>query len=230
MPSENLWGDRLVGLVPPSWSDALGATTIDAIRDVGDALSTRVHTERIVPAPDNVFRALQVPPDRVRVLIVGQDPYPTVEHAMGLSFSVPTGVTALPPSARNIRTELAADLSIDLPAHFDLGGWADQGVLLLNRHLTTAAGQPGAHHRIGWVPITDRIVEVVVEHNPALVSIIWGREAAQLLPRLSGTAVIQSAHPSPLSAHRGFFGSRPFSRANQLLRDRGVPEIDWSLD
>lgn len=224
------WGPILRAGVPHTWSELLGEATLDAIEEIGTSLSARVAGERIAPEPHHVFRALQVAPHQVSVLLVGQDPYPTDGHAMGWSFSVPCGVRPLPPSARNIRTELSADVGIDLPAHFELGHWVKQGVLLLNRHLTTAVGQPGAHHQQGWERVTNRIVEVVATHNDSFVSIIWGKQAAGVLPLLRGTPVIESAHPSPLSAHRGFFGSKPFSRANQFLEKLGRTPIDWRLE
>ena len=182
-----------------------------------------------MPHPDHVFRALQVPPEDVRIVLVGQDPYPNAQHAMGLSFSVPRGVTPLPGSARNIRTELASDLGMSLPQHFELLRWVDQGVLLLNRHLTSAVGSPGAHQGLGWDEVTDALIDVVVQTTPGAVAIIWGNQAAKLIPRLGSLPIIRSAHPSPLSAHRGFFGSKPFSRANELLRELGRGEVDWDL-
>jgi len=224
------WGDYLASTLPPAWASALGEDTVETIRHIGRMLSERVGEERIVPAPEHVFRALQVPPEDVRVLLVGQDPYPNPDHAMGWSFSVPRGVTPLPPSAKNIRTELRDDLGVDTGEHFELGHWVNQGVLLLNRHLTTAAGSPGAHHALGWEKVTNRIVQVLVERNPHFVAIIWGRQAAGLLPLLGSTPRIESAHPSPLSAHRGFFGSRPISDTNALLEKLGQQPIDWSLE
>jgi len=224
------WGDYLASTLPPAWASALGEDTVETIRHIGRMLSERVGEERIVPATEHVFRALQVPPEDVRVLLVGQDPYPNPDDAMGWSFSVPRGVTPLPPSAKNIRTELRDDLGVDTGEHFELGHWVNQGVLLLNRHLTTAAGSPGAHHALGWEKVTNRIVQVLVERNPHFVAIIWGRQAAGLLPLLGSTPRIESAHPSPLSAHRGFFGSRPFSDTNALLEKLGQQPIDWSLE
>lgn len=222
------WGSDLASTIPRDWAELLGEG-IDAVTSIGHVLSGRVGQERIVPAPEQVFRALQVPPSQVRVLLVGQDPYPTPEHAMGWSFSVPRAVTALPPSARNIRTELRSDVGIELPGHFELGHWVDQGVLLLNRHFTTAAGQPGAHHGIGWQAVTDRIIEALTAHQQRFVAIIWGKQAAEVIPFLGDVPRVESAHPSPLSAHRGFFGSRPFSKTNTLLETLGEKPIDWSL-
>lgn len=229
-PGTTDWGDILVQSVPRAWASAVGEGTLARIREIGRLLSKRVGRERIVPAPREVFRALETPIDGVRVLLVGQDPYPTLGHAMGLSFSVPRGVTPLPPTAKNILRELADDLGSAPATHCDLTAWARQGVLLLNRHLTTAAGSPGAHHLLGWAAVTDRIVEVARAHNPNMVAIIWGRAAEEVVPALDGASTLRSAHPSPLSAHRGFFGSRPFSKANGLLAQHGLAPINWSLD
>lgn len=183
--------------------------------------------ERIVPHPDYVFRALALPPERVRILLVGQDPYPNADHAMGLSFSVPRDVRPLPGSLRNIRTELADDLGCDLPDHGDLSAWLDQGVLLLNRHLTTAVGRPGAHQSLGWDVVTNDLIRALVQHDHHFVAILWGNQAGELAPLLGDTPTLRSAHPSPLSAHRGFFGSKPFSRANALLAQAGVDPVQW---
>ena len=221
---------QLIEAIPKAWATALTPAAIDQVGRIGQALEARAASEPIVPHPDHVFHALDVSPDKVRVLLVGQDPYPNARHAMGLSFSVPRDVTPLPGSARNIRRELSDDLGISLPGHFELLSWVDQGVLLLNRHLTSAVGRPGAHQALGWDAVTDALVDLVVEHSPSAVALIWGNQAAQLIPRLGPLAVIRSAHPSPLSARRGFFGSRPFSRANALLTQAGGEPIDWRLD
>ena len=199
----------------------------DQLAALGKRLDER--EEPIVPEPERVFRALSVDPDRVRVVIIGQDPYPNPSHASGLAFSIPRGVSPLPPSAKNIRTELHSDLGLPVGQHLDLDSWAQQGVLLLNRHLTTAAGQPAAHTDLGWSEITDWLIDRVVDASPQAVAILWGRHARRLAGRMGPLGVIESAHPSPLSAHRGFFGSQPFSRANALLSERGVSAIDWRL-
>ena len=222
-------GRRLVASIPSAWSAQLPEEVLGRVDQIGQNLRGRVGSESIVPHPDHVFRALQVPPEDVRIVLVGQDPYPNAQHAMGLSFSVPRGVTPLPGSARNIRTELASDLDRSLPQHFELLRWVDQGVLLLNRHLTGAVGSPGAHQGLGWAEVTDALIDVVATTTPGAVAIIWGNHAAKLIPRLGALPIIRSAHPSPLSAHRGFVGSRPFSRANALLRELGRGEVDWDL-
>lgn len=227
-PPPSGWSD-LGRTLPAEWHDALSPVGLDALTQISNELSHRALREQIIPEPHQVFRALLTPPSSVKVLIIGQDPYPNPHHAMGLSFSVPREVNPLPPTAMNIRRELASDLGLSLAPHFDLQSWAAQGVLLLNRHLTTVAGQPGSHRSLGWTDITDRIVHHLVSTQPRLVSVLWGREAKAVIPLLGDSAWLESAHPSPLSARRGFFGSRPFSRVNALLATRGVPAIDWSI-
>lgn len=182
-----------------------------------------------LPAADRVLRAFTQPFDEARVLIVGQDPYPTPGHPVGLSFAVEGGVRPLPRSLVNIYREYAADLGEPTPAHGDLGAWTRSGVLLLNRVLTVAPGQPASHRRQGWEEITQRAIEALVERDRPLVAILWGRDAQSLTPMLGDTPVIASAHPSPLSASRGFFGSRPFSRADAELRRLGADPVDWRL-
>jgi len=187
------------------------------------------------PAADRVFAALALPLASVRVLIVGQDPYPTPGHAVGLAFAVDRGVRPLPPTLRNILTEYAADLGLPRPSHGDLGTWAAQGVLLLNRVLTVRHGEPGSHRGWGWEQVTDAVVDGLVAHHAAaglpLVALLWGRDAQALTPRLhaGGVEVLTAPHPSPLSAHRGFLGSHPFTRADALLAAAGAVPIDWRL-
>lgn len=181
---------------------------------------------QLLPRPDSILRAFTYPLDQVKVLIVGQDPYPTPGHSVGLAFSV-TRQTRLPRSLANIYKELEADLGAPPPAHGDLSPWAEEGVLLLNRTLTVRAGETGSHRALGWNAVTDAAVRALVVRNQPLVAILWGREAQQLKPLLGSTPLIESAHPSPLSASRGFFGSRPFSRANDLLRRQGAEPVDW---
>lgn len=183
-----------------------------------------------LPAGANVLRAFTFPFDRVRVLIVGQDPYPTPGHAVGLSFSVAPDVAPLPRSLENIFTEYSADLGLPKPANGDLTSWAQRGVMLLNRVLTVAPGSPASHRGKGWEAVTECAIRALAGRDQPLVALLWGRDAATLRPMLSDEAgVIESAHPSPLSASRGFFGSRPFSRANDLLAARNADPIDWRL-
>jgi uracil-DNA glycosylase len=176
-----------------------------------------------------VLRAFKQPFDEVRVLIVGQDPYPTPGHAVGLSFSVSPEVRRLPPSLLNIFREYGEDLGYPRPSNGDLTPWADRGVLLLNRVLTVAPRQPGSHRGQGWEEVTEQAIKALAARDRPLVAILWGRDARNLVPLLDRVPCIESAHPSPNSADRGFFGSRPFSRANRLLEQQGAPAIDWKL-
>ena len=183
-----------------------------------------------LPAGDNILRAFSRPLPEVRVLIVGQDPYPTPGHAVGLSFSVAADVRPIPRSLQNIYKELESDLGIARPTNGDLSPWADQGVLLLNRVLTVRSGEPGSHRGIGWERITDAaIAGLVARDDEPLVAILWGKDAQTLETALPDVPLIISAHPSPMSADRGFFGSKPFSRANEYLEDLGGDPVDWSL-
>ncbi len=184
---------------------------------------------RYLPAGPNVLRAFSFPFDGVRVLIVGQDPYPTPGHAVGLSFSVAPDVRPLPRSLANIFTEYAADLGHPQPSTGDLTPWAERGVLLLNRVLTVRPGNPASHRGKGWEAVTECAIRALVARSQPMVAVLWGRDAATLKPMLGDCAVIESPHPSPLSASRGFFGSRPFSRANDQLHRMGADPIDWRL-
>ena len=179
------------------------------------------------PAPEYVFRALRYPLQQTRVVIFGQDPYPNRQHAMGLAFSVPESVRPLPRTLANIFRELHEDLGVEIPASGDLSPWSARGVLLLNRILTTQAGTSASHANLGWESVTNEIARVLGERE--VIAIFWGNYAKQLLGYFNPQLSIQSVHPSPLSASRGFFGSRPFSRTNQLLARQSRPAIDWSL-
>lgn len=201
------------------------------IRELGDFLRAELAAGRgYLPAGEHVLEAFTRPLPDVRVLIVGQDPYPTPGHAMGLSFSVQPHVRPIPRSLVNIYKELEADLGIPPAAHGDLRAWADAGVLLLNRSLTVQPGKPASHRGRGWEAVTDAAIDALVARRAPLVAILWGREAQALKARLGGVPVVESAHPSPLSASRGFFGSRPFSRANALLEQMGAEPVDWRLE
>lgn len=180
-----------------------------------------------LPAGTDVMRAFTYPFDQVKVLIVGQDPYPTPGHAMGLSFSVAPGV-ALPASLRNIYKELSDDLGSPAPTTGDLTGWARQGVCLLNRVLTVRPGAPASHRGRGWEEVTQCAIEALVARRKPLVAVLWGRDAQSLAPLLKDVPIISSVHPSPLSAHRGFFGSKPFSQVNRILVSQGAQVIDWT--
>ena len=197
---------------------------------MGEFLRAEVAAGRTyLPAGTAVMRAFERPMSEVRVLIVGQDPYPTPGHPIGLSFAVDRHVRPLPRSLANIYRELHADLGITPALHGDLTAWSDQGVLLLNRVLTVEPGRPASHRGKGWEPITETAIRALVERGGPLVAVLWGKDAQTLRPMLDDTPVIASAHPSPMSADRGFFGSRPFSRANAMLVGRGGDPVDWAV-
>ncbi|MGR6742479.1 uracil-DNA glycosylase [Microbacterium sp. F1-18] len=211
------------------WAEALQPVAGD-IAALGDRLRAETASGRgYLPAGDHVLRAFRRPMADVRVLIVGQDPYPTPGHPIGLSFAVDAHVRPLPRSLGNIYRELESDLGIPPASHGDLSAWSDQGVLLLNRVLTVAPGAPASHRGWGWERVTEHAIRALVAREEPLVAILWGKDAATLRPLLGDTAIVASPHPSPLSASRGFFGSRPFSRANELLVERGGAPIDWRI-
>jgi uracil-DNA glycosylase len=219
----------LTELIAPDWGRAL-APMEPTVAELGDFLRTETAAgHRYLPSGSNVLRAFTQPLADVKVLIVGQDPYPTPGHAVGLSFSVDPQVWPLPKSLINIYRELRDDLGVMPPKHGDLSAWSEHGVLLLNRVLTVRAGSPGSHRGKGWERVTDLAISSLVARDQPLVAILWGRDAQSLRPALGDTPVIESAHPSPLSASRGFFGSRPFSRANAMLAEQGAEPVDWSL-
>lgn len=216
-------------LIHPSWASALEpvAGTITAM---GDFLRSEVREGRgYLPEGENILRAFTIPVDEVRVLIVGQDPYPTPGHAIGLSFAVAPHVHPLPKSLVNIHRELVDDIGVPPPSNGDLTPWAEQGVMLLNRSLTVTPGSPSSHRGKGWEAVTDRAIEVLARRDGPLVAILWGADARRLAPALGRERCIESVHPSPLSAYKGFFGSRPFSRTNDLLVRQGAAPIDWRL-
>ncbi|MGI8759787.1 MAG: uracil-DNA glycosylase [Jatrophihabitantaceae bacterium] len=216
-------------LVEAGWADAL-APVAGQIAAMGEFLRAEIAAGRsYLPAGANVLRAFRQPFAGVRVLIVGQDPYPTPGHPVGLSFSVERDVRPIPASLRNIYTELRADLGIQTPEHGDLTSWSEHGVLLLNRVLTVRPGASAAHRGKGWEIVTDQAIRALVARDEPLVAILWGRDAQTLAPVLGASARIESAHPSPMSADRGFFGSRPFSRANALLVEQNAAPVDWNL-
>ncbi|MFE4537350.1 uracil-DNA glycosylase [Streptomyces scopuliridis] len=216
-------------IVEPGWADALGPVA-GRIAEMGDFLRAEIAAGRTyLPAGPNVLRAFQQPFDEVRVLIVGQDPYPTPGHAVGLSFSVAPEVRPLPGSLENIFREAHTDLGLPRPSNGDLTPWTRQGVLLLNRALTTAPRKPAAHRGKGWEEVTEQAIRALVARGKPMVSILWGRDARNCRPMLGNYPAVESAHPSPMSADRGFFGSRPFSRANDLLIGQGAQPVDWRL-
>lgn len=217
-------------LVEAGWAAALEPVA-GQIAAIGEKLRAEVAAgQRYLPAGANVLRAFTTPFDSVRVLIVGQDPYPTPGHSMGLAFSVERTVRPIPRSLQNIYRELRDDLGIDPPAHGDLSAWSRAGVLLLNRVLTVRAGASGSHRGLGWEAVTEHAIRGLAAREKPLVSILWGRDAGTLEPLLSAHPVIRSVHPSPLSASGGFFGSKPFSRANEALRLQNSAPVDWTLE
>ncbi len=222
-------GRDLGQVVEAGWAGVLEPVA-GRIAAMGDFLRAEIAAgRRYLPAGENVLRAFQQPFDEVRVLIMGQDPYPTPGHAVGLSFSVPATVRPLPPSLVNIFREYTADLGYPAPACGDLAPWTGRGVLLLNRVLTVQPRKPGSHRGRGWEEVTEQAIRALASRGTPLVGILWGRDAGSLAPLLGHVPLIESAHPSPYSADRGFFGSRPFSRANLLLEQQGAQPIDWKL-
>ncbi len=221
----------LTELVDPGWARALEPVS-DRVSEMGEFLRAEIAAgRRYLPAGPNVLRAFGFPFDDVRVLIVGQDPYPTPGHAVGLSFSVAPDVRPVPRSLANIFTEYSADLGYPQPANGDLTPWSQRGVMLLNRVLTVRPGAPASHRGQGWEAVTECAIRALAARDQPMVAILWGRDAATLKPMLTegGCATIESPHPSPLSANRGFFGSRPFSRANEMLAGMGADPVDWRL-
>ncbi len=219
----------LAELVDPGWAAVLHPVA-GTIAELGVYLRAETAAGRgYLPAGDAVLRAFTLPLAEVRVLIVGQDPYPTPGHAIGLAFAVERAVRPIPRSLQNIYRELRDDLGIEPPPHGDLAAWSQQGVMLLNRVLTVQPGNSGAHRRKGWEAVTATAIHALAERGGPLVAILWGRDAISLQSMLAPVPVITSAHPSPLSASGGFLGSKPFSRANASLLAQGGAPIDWTI-
>ncbi|WP_418058000.1 uracil-DNA glycosylase [Pimelobacter simplex] len=220
------------GLMAADWAEAL-APVEDRVTALGQFLrEENAAGHGYQPSGDNVFRAFRAPLASVRVLIVGQDPYPNPAHPIGLSFAVDRDVRPLPPSLRNIYQELANDVGVVPPAHGDLTAWTEQGVMLLNRVLTVRPNVAGSHRNQGWEHVTAAAIQAVVRRAEAgapVAAVLWGKDAQTLKTHLGPIPWVESPHPSPLAAHRGFFGSRPFSRVNALLAERGGQPVDWTL-
>ncbi|ADX72008.1 uracil-DNA glycosylase [Pseudarthrobacter phenanthrenivorans] len=222
-------------LISPDWAAALAEVEPELRKVLAFVAGDVAAGHLVLPSPSNVLRAFRQPLADVKVLIVGQDPYPTPGHPIGLSFAVDPHVRPLPRSLANIYRELEADLGIPARVHGDLSAWAGQGVLLLNRVMTVRAGAAGSHRGKGWEKITTAAVEALARRTAPdgsplpLVAVLWGKDAESVRPLLPGVPAVSSAHPSPLSASRGFFGSRPFSRVNALLRDQGAKDVIWEL-
>lgn len=189
-----------------------------------ESIDSFISNRSVTPDYNLIFRALNQPIESTRVVIFGQDPYPTKGHAHGLAFSIDSSITNLPASLRNIYKELFADLGITR-THGDLSDWADQGVMLINRVLSTEIGKSLAHEKLGWQDITERVAQVLGERD--VIAVLWGSTALPLKQFFHEQSVITSVHPSPLSAYRGFFGSSPFSQVNAMLRSKGLKEINW---
>ena len=216
-------------ILDPGWAVALEPVA-DRIHAMGDFLRGEVAAgRRYLPAGENVLRAFTQPFADVRVLIVGQDPYPTPGHPIGLSFAVERDVRPIPRSLVNIYRELQSDLGVEPAPHGDLTSWTQHGVLLLNRCLTVAPGASASHRGKGWEAVTDQAIRALVARDQPLVAILWGKDAQGLRPLLGATPRVESVHPSPMSADRGFFGSKPFSRANALLVEQGGEPVDWNV-
>jgi uracil-DNA glycosylase len=217
------------GLMAPDWAEAL-APVDDRIATMGQFLRAENAAGRgYLPAGDRVFRAFQRPLAEVRVLIVGQDPYPRPGHPIGLSFAVDAHVRPLPPSLVNIYQELRSDLGITTPEHGDLTAWADRGVMLLNRVLTVTPNDSDSHQGRGWEEVTSCAIDALARRGGPLAAILWGSKAQSLKGQLGPVPWVASVHPSPLSAYRGFFGSKPFSHVNRLLEEQGGTAVDWTL-
>lgn len=217
-------------LVEPGWAKAL-APVAPQVAVMGEFLRAEIEAGRgYLPAGEHVLRAFTQPLSDVRVLIVGQDPYPTPGHPVGLAFSVAADVWPLPRSLVNIFREYREDLGHPPPRNGDLTPWTERGVLLLNRALTVRPGAPGSHRAKGWEEVTAQAIRALADRKAPLVAILWGRDAREAASLLGpGVPRVESPHPSPMSAAAGFFGSRPFSRVNRLLRDQGADPVDWQL-
>ena len=207
----NFW-DHL----PKSWQESLNQKDLELIQqNIGPYFQ---------PDIENVFAAFKLPLNEIKVLIVGQDPYPKIDHAMGLAFSVPSGVKTLPPTLKNIFKELKNDLGIDRK-NGDLNDWAEQGVMLLNRTLTIGRDGKPTHINLGWEIFTQKVIEILA--NKGVLAVLWGKEAEKFSRYFPEKKIISTAHPSPLSAYRGFFGSKPFSNINQMLIADNQAPISW---
>lgn len=216
-------------IMAPDWAQALEPVESN-IRAMGNFLREEHLAGRVtLPPAQDIFNAFKNPLSEVKVLVIGQDPYPTPGHAMGLSFSVRPDVRPIPRSLQNIYRELQSDLGITAPAHGDLSAWSNQGVMLMNRVLSVRAGDAGSHRNLGWETITTRAIQALAERGTPLVGLLWGRDARNCRTMLSNYPCVESAHPSPLSASRGFFGSKPFSQVNNLLQAQGASPIKWEL-
>ena len=223
------------GELPASWAEVLG-DELDKpyFTKLRAFVAKERKSEEVFPPADEVFAAFEATPfDQVRVMILGQDPYHDNDQAHGLCFSVREGVK-IPPSLRNIYKELKSDVGVDAPDHGYLGAWAERGVMLLNTVLTVRAHKANSHRKKGWETFTDRVIEVLAAREDPLVFVLWGKPAQKKIKLIEAQGdhhtILEAAHPSPLSAKSGFFGSKPFSQVNAALEGWGHEPIDWSLD
>ena len=215
----------LFSLVPEPWREVL-ASYEDQINSIGRELQQRADKgERILPDRKWVFRSLEMPPEDVKVVIVGQDPYPNISDAVGLAFSVVPRKSGLPGSLMNIQKEIITDIGSTTTSDGDLSRWSSQGVLLLNRILTVSAGDSASHTSLGWGEVTKSIIAHVAGNG--VIGVLWGNSAKEMAPLFAENNRIEGVHPSPLSAHRGFLGSKPFSRVNEKLLARHLDPIIW---
>lgn len=220
--TRDLWS-----LVPGPWQKHL-ANCRDELADINAYLNSALDRGEInVPSWEKIFAALAIAPEQVKVVILGQDPYPNANHGIGLAFAVPNGTKPLPGSLRNILKEVEADLGKPAQTMPDLAHWVAQGVLLLNTALTTVHGASNSHAKLPWDRVVDQILTAVTAANPKVVAILWGNSAQNYAPNFSPDRVVACAHPSPLSAHRGFIGSKPFSKTNDMLSLDHKEGIDW---
>ena len=213
--------------VPAEWQSSLQSVRGEIARLSELLAEEHFNGRSFNPRFDQIFRALEIEPAQVRVVLLGQDPYPDPNFAIGRSFAVPNTVSKLPPSLRNIFVELSSDFGSERTVGNDLQSWSDQGVLLLNKSLTTATGTRNGHIDFGWESITREVVRSVRRINPEVIGILWGADAQTLKDEFVPNRIITAAHPSPLSAHRGFFGSKPFSQVNALLHESGDRPVNW---
>lgn len=228
MTEEHALAGRILATVHPSWRTELEHTNPGMLAQAAEWAARRITGgDPVQPAPENIFRALSTPADDTRVLILGQDPYPTPGHAVGLSFASTAQTTPLPKSLQNIYTEYEDDLGLPRPVSADLSPWADAGVMLLNRVLTVSEGAPNSHRGHGWEELTGAVVTHLAQRP--MVAVLWGKQAQTIAGVVGRDRCILSPHPSPLSAYRGFFGSQPFTRTNTLLEQQGAEPVDWDL-
>lgn len=215
----------LFELVPPAWRELLQPHQ-HTINQIGTELQRRADSgERILPDKKNVFRALELEPESVKVVLVGQDPYPNAADAIGLSFAVTPRTSGLPGSLMNIQKEILTDIGSTTTADGDLSRWSKQGVMLLNRVLTVSAGKSGSHTKLGWQDVTESIIKHCAKLGA--VGVLWGNQARELAHLFDLDSLVEGVHPSPLSAHRGFLGSKPFSRINEIVSSKGLKKITW---